>query len=114
MEKVLEKQVIEDISIFKFINVKRFNIILTDQVKNEIINCIKSGCKKVIFDLEDITFIDSSGFGTLVAIYSYAKENQAKFKLCNISKEAMDLVIVTKLDHVFEIFTSLDQSIKSF
>jgi len=114
MEKVLEKQVIEDISVFKFNNVKRFNIILADQVKTEIINCIKSGCKKVIFNFQDVSFIDSSGFGALVAIYSFAKENQAKFKLCNISKEAMELVIVTKLDHVFEIHATIEECIKSF
>jgi anti-sigma B factor antagonist len=114
METVLEQNQIDDIITVNFNDVRRFNVTLADQVKNEFITIIEKGNKKIIFDLKGVAFIDSSGFGALVSIYNHAKENQAIFKICNVSSEAMELVQVTKLDKVFEIFPTIEECIKSY
>ncbi len=68
----------------------------------------------LILDLKDIAFIDSTGFGALVTIFKRARENEKEFRLCNIEPSAMDLIRITKLDHVFDIYESLDECIASF
>lgn len=114
MEKVLKRKQLDDIIILNFENVKRFNITLAEQVKSEINELITNGNSKIVFDLTGVSFIDSSGFGAMVSVYNFAKENNAFFKICCISKEAMELVVVTKLDKVFEIYNTVDDCTNSF
>lgn len=89
-------------------DVKKLNIIIADKVKQELNNLLDEGTNHLILDLNGISFIDSSGFGSLVTVFNHAKNLNAQFHLCGVSKETMELLRVTKLDQVFSIGKSVD------
>ncbi len=66
----------------------------------------QKGVKTIILDLSAITFIDSSGLGTLVALLKRATEQDCDIKLAGLSKEVRLLFEITKTYRIFDIFDS--------
>jgi anti-sigma B factor antagonist len=91
----------------------RFTVLITEDFKKSMFQLIDAKQGILILDLASISFIDSSGFGSLVAVFTHAKNQQANLKLCNIKPMVMSLIKITKLDQVLEIFESIDDAIKS-
>jgi anti-sigma B factor antagonist len=70
--------------------------------------------KKIVIDLGEVSFMDSTGLGELVAAYTTARHQQATLKLANLTKKIKDLLSITQLAAVFETYESLDEAIASF
>lgn len=70
--------------------------------------------KKVILNLSQITYIDSGGLGTLVALYTTARNGGGSVKLANLTPRVGDLLQVTKLLTVFDVYDSEEKAIASF
>jgi len=60
--------------------------------------------KNVVLDLSDVNYIDSSGLGTLVGVYSSARAVGADIKLAGLNQRLRDLLQITKLVTVFEVY----------
>lgn len=73
-----------------------------------------SGSKKVLINLADISYIDSSGIGELVSGYTTIANAGGRLKLLNLTKRVQDLLQITKLYTVFEVFDDEAQGIRSF
>lgn len=86
----------------------KLNITNASAVKDQLIEQFNEGCKCLILDFNGLLFIDSTGFGALVSAYNHANNMYAKITLCNIPKDTMELVKITKLDQIFEIYDSLE------
>ena len=82
---------------------------LRDQVKELI-----SSNNRIILNLADITYIDSGGLGTLVALYTTARNAGGALKLLRLTQRVGDLLQVTKLLTVFEVFNSEEEAVQSF
>jgi len=91
-------------------NVKKLNVVIADKIKSELNELIDNGCNNIIIDFSKIIFIDSSGFGALVTVYNHAKNVGSKLMLANIAAETMELVKITKLDQVFDIYNSVEEA----
>lgn len=91
-------------------NINKLNVIIADKVKLELNNLLDSGHNNIIVDLSTITFIDSSGFGALVTVFNHARNVQARLLLANISNETKELIKITKLDQVFDIYNSVGEA----
>lgn len=70
--------------------------------------------KQIVVDLGEVSFMDSTGLGELVAAYTTARHQQATLKLANLTKKIKDLLSITQLAAVFESYESLDEAIASF
>lgn len=102
-------QISDQVTIVSFLDsVKKLNVIIADKVKTEFNTLVDNGCSNLIVDLSNIIFIDSSGFGALVTVFNHAKNVGSRLLLSGISKETMELVKVTKLDQVFDIYPDLE------
>jgi anti-sigma B factor antagonist len=75
---------------------------------------ILSSSRKVILDLSDVTYIDSGGLGTLVGVYSSARAAGADVKLTGLNQRIKDVLQVTKLVTVFEVYDTEQQAITAF
>jgi anti-sigma B factor antagonist len=73
-----------------------------------------AGAKNVIFDLEHVDFIDSTGLGALVICATTAKKNGGSVKLLNLSKRNIELLVMTRLSTAFETFTDEQDAVNSF
>lgn len=82
---------------------------LRDTVKR-----LLTGTKQLVLNLGGVTYIDSGGLGTLVSLYTTAHNAGGAVKLCNLTQRVGDLLQVTKLLTVFEVFPTEDEAIQSF
>ena len=70
--------------------------------------------KKILINLGDVSYIDSSGLGSLVSAYTSANAQQGQMKLVNLTTKVHELLQITKLLTVFEVFTDAGTPIQSF
>ncbi len=61
------------------------------------------GCREVVFDLQEVTFIDSSGLGALVACFSTIRKQGGSLKLRRVPRPVYELMEITKLTDFFHI-----------
>ena len=111
---MLKTEKINNIIIVSFNNVTRFNALITEPVKEDLKSFFNKPNTKLILNLKDIEFIDSSGFGVFLSIMKTANNNYGHFKICNVSTEVMELFKLLQLHNVFEIYTNLDDCVRSF
>src|SRR5271170_1701610 len=74
------------------------------QIREAIRESIDNGQTRILLDLGDVNYIDSSGLGELVAGYTTAANRGAQLKLLNVDKKVHDLLQLTKLYTVFDIY----------
>jgi anti-sigma B factor antagonist len=75
---------------------------------------IAEGKKQIVLNMDDITYIDSTGLGILVAAYVSAKTQGASLKLCNLGRKFQELLQLTKLVTVFEVCNTEAAAVASF
>lgn len=73
-----------------------------------------AGNKKVLLNLSEVTYIDSSGIGELVSGFTTVTNHGGQLKLLGLTKRVKDLLQITKLYTVFEVFDDEAAAIRSF
>lgn len=69
---------------------------------------------RIILNLADVTYIDSGGLGTLVALYTTARNAGAYIKLASLTPRVGDLLQVTKLLTVFDVYDNEKEALASY
>jgi anti-sigma B factor antagonist len=72
------------------------------------------GNKKLLLNLGDVSYIDSSGIGELVSGFTSVANQGGQLKLLNLTKRVKDLLQITKLYTVFEVYDEEAAAIRSF
>ena len=75
---------------------------------------VDAGEKKVLVNLAGVTHIDSSGLGELVAGYTTLERSGGEMKLMNLTEKVIDLMTMTKLLTVFDVFEDEASAVSSF
>lgn len=70
--------------------------------------------KQIVLNLSGVNYIDSGGLGTLVALYTTARNGGGAIKLASLTQRVGDLLQVTKLLTVFEVHDTEEQAVDSF
>jgi anti-sigma B factor antagonist len=70
--------------------------------------------KQIVLNLGEVTYIDSGGLGTLVGLYTSARSGGGSIKLANLTQRVGDLLQVTKLLTVFEVYEGEDKAVRAF
>jgi anti-sigma B factor antagonist len=86
------------------------SIVLRDVVKD----LLAKGQKKILLNLGDVNYIDSSGIGELVSAYTTVKNQSGELKLLNLTKKVHDLLQITKLYTVFDVKDDEAAAVKAF
>jgi anti-sigma B factor antagonist len=86
------------------------SVVLRDTVKD----LSSKGDKKILLNLGDVTYIDSSGIGELVSAFTSVRNAGGDLKLLNLTKKVHDLLQITKLYTVFDISDDEASAIASF
>jgi anti-sigma B factor antagonist len=84
------------------------------QLRDAIRDLIGKGQKSILLNMGDINYIDSSGLGELVSAYTTARNQGAGLKLLKLTQKVHDLLQLTKLYTVFDIFDDEASAIASF
>jgi anti-sigma B factor antagonist len=86
------------------------SVILRDTVRD----LLSKGNKKIVLNLNDVNYIDSSGIGELVSAFTTTKNQGGELKLLNLTKKVNDLLQITKLYTVFDVKDDEASAVKSF
>lgn len=78
--------------------VNRFNTLFSELVKEQLRELVEEPGRLVIFNLEGIRFIDSSGFDVLRTITEHARKYGSKFSLCNLTDDVKELLVLLELE----------------
>jgi anti-sigma B factor antagonist len=78
------------------------------KLRERILASLKAG-RPLLIDLSGVSYIDSSGIASLVEGFQTAKTSKLAYGLLNISKTAMQVLTLTRLDKIFTLYTSADQ-----
>ena len=86
------------------------SVVLRDTVRD----LIGKGNKKILLNLGDVNYIDSSGIGELVSAFTTVRNQGGELKLLNLTKKVHDLLQITKLYTVFDVRDDEAAAVKAF
>jgi anti-sigma B factor antagonist len=86
----------------------------SNALREKVKSLIAEGKKKVVLNMANITFIDSAGLGTLVAAHHSAKSQGAALKLAHLGSKFQEVLQITKLLTVFDVYNSEAEAVASF
>jgi len=86
----------------------------TAKFRSTIREWLESGKKKLILDMSEVYFIDSSGLGELVTAHTTAVKHGGALKLLKLTQRVQDLVQLTKVYRVLEVFTDEEAAVDSY
>jgi anti-sigma B factor antagonist len=86
----------------------------TMAIRNAVRDILKNNGKKIILNLADVNYIDSSGIGELVSTYTTVAKEGGSLKLLNLTKKIQELLAITKLLTVFQVFENEQKALASF
>ena len=83
-------------------------------LKDKVRSLIQGGCKRVLIDLGNVQYMDSSGLGDLVRVFATTKNAGGVLKLMRVTRRLSDLLTITKLVTVFDSYDSETEALASF
>lgn len=86
----------------------------TATVRDTVHNLLSAGQKRILLNLGNVNYIDSSGIGELVSAFTTAKRQGGELKLMNLNRKIHDLLQITKLHTVFDVKDDEALAVKSF
>jgi anti-sigma B factor antagonist len=86
----------------------------TSSFRKLIRETLDQGKKNIILKMSEVYYVDSSGLGELVTAYTTVSNQGGKLKLLKLTQRVQDLVQLTKVYRVLEVFTDEDAAINSF
>ncbi len=86
------------------------SVVLRDTIKD----LLGKGQKKILLNLGDVSYIDSSGIGELVSAFTSVRNQGGELKLLNLTKKVHDLLQITKLYTVFDVKDDEATAISAF
>jgi anti-sigma B factor antagonist len=92
------------------INLGEGGVILREAIQD----VLAKGDKKILLNMSDVTYIDSSGLGELVTAFTSVRNRGGELKLLNLTKKVHDLLQITKLYTVFDIKDDESAAISAF
>jgi anti-sigma B factor antagonist len=86
----------------------------SNALREKVKSLLAAGQKKIVLNMADVTYIDSSGLGTLVALHTSAKSQGASMKISNLGSKFQEILQVTKLVTVFDTYATEAAAVASF
>ena len=86
----------------------------SNSLREKLKSLIADGKKKIVLNIDNIKYIDSTGLGILVAAHCSAKTRGASLRLCHLGSKFQELLQITKLLTVFEVYDTEAAAVASF
>jgi len=93
---------------------KKIDSSIAPTLKTEFLKLLGDGHNKILVNLEQVKYMDSSGIGALLFGQRQMQSAEGSLKLANVSDQVMSMIKIAMLDRVFEIFDSEEEGLNSF
>lgn len=108
----IRKETFQDVEVLALEG--RLDASSANQLKDAVQELTKEGRVNVVVDLAEVSFLDSSGLGSLVAVLRSANQLKGDVKLASLQESVRVLIELTRLHRVFEIFDKAMDAVESF
>lgn len=85
-----------------------------DELRDRITALTEEGRLKLVVDMADLTYVDSCGIGTLISKLVTLRRRGGDLRLLNVTPRGRHLLEITRLEKVFQVYTSENAAIESF
>ncbi len=85
----------------------------TDELRSVLTEVTQSGTSVIVLDMADVTYLNSTALGVLIAAHSSISKRGGKIVLCGLSKSLENIFVITKLSMIFEIYSDLQTALDS-
>jgi anti-sigma B factor antagonist len=75
---------------------------------------IDAGTRSIVLNMQKVDYVDSTGLGALVMTYTTLNKAGGKIKLLNLTRRSIELLVMTKLTTIFEVFDDEQNAVNSF
>ena len=86
----------------------------SNSLREHVKSLLAAGKKNIVLNMDNVTYIDSAGLGALVAAHHSAKNQDASLRLSNLGSKFQEVLQVTKLLTVFDVYPSEATAVQSF
>jgi len=86
----------------------------TDDLRDTIKKISDDGNKKLVIDLGDVLYLNSTALGVLISAHANYSKREGKIKLCQLNKNLENLFVITKLALIFDSYPTQEEAINSF
>jgi anti-sigma B factor antagonist len=83
-------------------------------LRTEVLDQVNNGFKKILLNLAGVTYIDSAGLGELTGSFTSVRNRGGQLKLLSLTKRVHDVMQITKLYTVFDVFDDEKKALASF
>jgi anti-sigma B factor antagonist len=84
------------------------------QLREKITALLTAGCNRIVLNLSEVDYIDSTGLGMLVICFTSLQKAKGNLRLCNLNRRNLELLVLTKLSTVFELYNDEQDAVNSF
>ena len=85
-----------------------------DAVRDTVLAILNEGFKKILVDLKDVSWVNSTGLGILMSNHVTATNNGAALRLMRVSRRIDSIFMVTRLNTVFQVYNTEEEALASF
>jgi anti-sigma B factor antagonist len=86
----------------------------TDLLREAVADFVEQGIKCLVINLQKVTYVNSSGIGSIIAAHATYAKNGGEVKLAGISSGVQNLLVITKLIDIFDVYDTVDEAAQSF
>ena len=86
----------------------------TDEFRSAVLDFIEQGNKCLVVNMQKVNYMNSSGIGSVISAYTSYTKAGGEVKLAGLTSNVLNLLAVTKLIDVFDVYDSVDEAIKNF
>ncbi|MFL5763472.1 MAG: STAS domain-containing protein [Bacteroidia bacterium] len=79
---------------------------------DEIEEGIEKGSNRILLNLSDLKYLNSSGLNVIINILTKARKSGGDVAICNVNKKITELLVITKLNSVFNVCDNIDEALK--
>ena len=84
------------------------------KINDELFDLLEKGKNKIIVDLEEVSWINSSGLGILIGMITRVRKEKGEMVLINIAEKIKEILRVTKLESIFKVYDSLEDAMETY
>ena len=86
----------------------------SNSLRDKLKSLTAQGKKKIVLNMANIKYIDSAGLGTLIAVHVSAKTQGASVRLCHLGRKFHEVLQITKLLTIFDVYDTQAAAVSSF
>jgi anti-sigma B factor antagonist len=92
----------------------RLDVAGAPALKDAISGVLKDGPPRVVIDMEGVSFVDSTGLGSVIAVLKQIRSNQGELRLAAPNQQVRVVLELTTLDRVFPYYASVEEALAGF